>query len=669
MPGIGIVLGLSIIFILIELLVFLGRRLLGMRVSFFRTLITGFLGLATGFAITISTWGATQWGREAWKSGDVNGLFPLSIFFFALLSTMAYLVLTEFLAQPDSLIRIQSRLVKRPHPLRALSLKISRISRYIQISMITARHGLSSYLSGAPQATQDTMSSSRLARSLRNTLQDCGGIFVKMGQVLSTRQDLLPPDLINELSGLQDTVPPAPYEKIRALLKEELGEHPEKIFATFDPEPIAAASIAQVYHTQLHSGEQVIVKVQRPGIRMLVERDIDIMLRLSETIERRTLWGKQLQVIKLAEGFANALREELDFQVEGRNMLSLSTALKNHPEITVPTLQRHLSTSRVVVMEHLDGVNLRYADQLIDELELDRDALARSLLDCFLHQILRSGVFHGDPHPGNIMLLRTGKVALIDLGSVGRLDPLQQAALRSMLFALQNNDGRLLSQAILDIAEVSDDLDEERFERSLAQFLVQHLAENMLLDAQVMTHLFLLLQKFEIAFPPVVAGVFRSMATLEGTLRGMSPDFSLVDEARALAPRYLTEEMKPSSLSHTLLSEALTLLPIVRRFPRRLDRIAAPLERGKLTTNSRLFSNQEDNAFVRSLISNMILAFLGATLGVIGTLLITLPSVGATIVQGLTVLQGIGYMSLVMSAIFIMRVLVTVVHDQTRYRS
>jgi ubiquinone biosynthesis protein len=184
-----------------------------------------------------------------------------------------------------------------------------------------------------------------------------------------------------------------------------------------------------------------------------------------------------------------------------------------------------------------------------------------------------------------------------------------------------------------------------------------------------MTHLFLLLQKFEIAFPPVVAGVFRSMATLEGTLRGMSPDFSLVDEARALAPRYLTEEMKPSSLSHTLLSEALTLLPIVRRFPRRLDRIAAALERGKLTTNSRLFSNQEDNAFVRSLISNMILAFLGATLGVIGTLLITLPSVGATIVQGLTVLQGIGYMSLVMSAIFIMRVLVTVVHDQTRYRS
>ncbi|GHO65485.1 ubiquinone biosynthesis protein UbiB [Ktedonobacter sp. SOSP1-52] len=646
-----------LIFPIISVLAFLGSRLLGGRVSFPCALLTALLGLlaALGLIITLKL---------------LNAWFPVTAFALALLLTMVGMVFTELLAPPGSLGRIQDRLVHNSLPIRALYFKCSRIYRYLQICFIGARHGLSFSLGNATNRTpsKQALNSSLLAKGLKSTLQDAGGVFVKLGQVLSTRQDLLPPAMITELSTLQDHVPPVPYERIVAVFQKELGGTPSELFAQFDPEPLASASIAQVYRAQLHSGEQVVIKVQRPGMRRNVERDIDILLRLSQTLELHTAWGRQLQTTRLAKGFAEALLEELDFQVEGRNLLALSDALKNHAAIVIPKLYQHLSTSRILVMEWLDGVSVRHAETAIHSPSEERTSLARSLLNCFLYQILGNGVFHADPHPGNILLLREGKLALIDLGSVGRLDPLQQSALRSMLFAIQRNDAHLLSQAILDIAEVGEDMQEERFERALAQYLVQRLGSHMPFDARAIADLFLLIQKFEVSFPPVVAGVFRALVTLENALHLLCPGFSLVDEARTLAVAYVKEELQPTALSNVLINEALTLLPILRRLPRRLDRITASLERGNFVMNTRLFAHPADAAFIRVLISNIILAFLGATLGIMGVLLITMNG-GSTVLQKMTVLQGLGYISLGISAIFIMRVVMTVAHDQTRYRS
>jgi ubiquinone biosynthesis protein len=579
---------------------------------------------------------------------------------------MAFMVLGELLAQPGSLLRLQSRLMKPRHPLHALRLRLALIRRYSQIVKIIARNGLSAYFSNAAPA--QPARSFKLAVSLRKTLQEAGGMFVKVGQLLSTRPDLLPAEVLQELSQLQDRVQPVSSTEIFQILAEELGPDLQGLFTSLDPDPLASASIAQVYRAQLVSGEEVVVKVQRPGIQTLVERDMAILLRLAAILENRTAWGKHMQVTSLAHGFAESIQEELDFRVEIRNLQTVADAMQKTSEVVVPSVHTRLSTERVLVMEWLDGVNIRQADQLIDDLKLDRTALARTLLECFLRQILYNGVFHADPHPGNILILRTGKLGLVDLGSVGRLDSLQQSALRSLLLAFQLKNSHLLTQALLDLAEVPDNVDEDRLERALAQFLVQRLGAHMPLDARVFSALFALIQQYQLAFPPVIAGVFRSLVTLEGTLTLLAPTFSLPEEAARLAPQFLQEEIRFNSLTKLLMSEALSLLPILHRLPRRLDRISAALEKGTLTTRTRLFSHTEETTFARSLASNLIQAFLSAALGIVGVLFVGMPGGGSQLIPGISLFEVLGWICLFVGAVLMMRVIAITARDQIPQR-
>lgn len=556
--------------------------------------------------------------------------------------------------------------MKPRHPLHALRLRLALIRRYSQIVKIIARHGLSAYFSNT--APVQPARFSKLAVSLRKTLQEAGGMFVKVGQLLSTRPDLLPAEVLQELSQLQDRVQPVSSTEIFQILAEELGPDFQNLFASLDPDPLASASIAQVYRAQLVSGEEVVVKVQRPGIQTLVERDMAILLRLAAILENRTAWGKHMQVTSLAHGFAESIQEELDFRVEIRNLQTVADAMQKTSEVAVPSVHTRLSTERVLVMEWLDGVNIRQADQLIDDLKLDRTTLARTLLECFLRQMLYNGVFHADPHPGNILILRTGKLGLVDLGSVGRLDPLQQSALRSLLLAFQLKNSHLLTQALLDLAEVPDNVDEDRLERALAQFLVQRLGAHMPLDARVFSALFALIQQYQLAFPPVIAGVFRSLVTLEGTLMLLAPTFSLPEEAARLAPQFLQEEIRFNSLTKLLMSEALSLLPILHRLPRRLDRISAALEKGTLTTRTRLFSHAEETTFARSLASNLIQAFLSAALGIVGVLFVGMPGGGSQLIPGVSLFEVLGWICLFVGAVLMMRVIAITARDQIPQR-
>ncbi|WP_165423038.1 ABC1 kinase family protein [Ktedonosporobacter rubrisoli] len=641
----------------IIILIFLGGRLLGLRITFLRGLLTAVFGLSCGTALAMIGFRA--------GNGLSATITSLGFLIFPLLTTMAFMVLGELLIRPGSLIHLQGQLMKPPHPLRAIKLRFARMRRYMQIASIIARNGLSSYFSSSTPT--QPVRTSKLAVSFRKTLQEAGGVFVKMGQVLSTRPDLLPAEMIKELSQLQDRVEPASHGQIMQLLEEELGPMLQSSIAHIDSDPMAAASIAQVYHAKLSSGEQVVLKVQRPGIQTLVERDIDILFQVAQTLEVRTSWGRQMHVSELAHGFAENLEEELDFRVEARNLKAMADALKDMPEIVVPRVYTELSTERTLAMEWLDGLNIRKADQLIEELGVERKALARTLLECFLRQVLQHGIFHADPHPGNILILRTGKLGLIDLGSVGRLDPLQQSALRSMLFAIQLKESRILTQALLDITEAPINLDEERLERALAQFLVQRLGAHMPLDARVFTALFELLQQYQLAFPPVVAGVFRSLVTLEGTLTLLDPSFSLVEEAMKLAPQFLQEEIKPASLTRQLMSEIFFLLPTLHRLPRRLDRITAALEKGTLTTRTRLFGHEEELVFVRSLVSNLVQAFLSATLGIVGIFLFKMQG-GVSNLFGVSLFQVLGGICMFVGAILLMRVIAITARDQVSQR-
>ena len=636
----------------------LSSRLLGVRLSWRQRLFASFLGTVLGGTLT-----ALLWYRNPGLSVPPVGV-TATVF-----ATMVIAVLLELLARPGRLVNVESRLLRLPHPVRAMRQRASRTRRYAQITWIAARHGLGGYLGGDKQiggsATDMNPSPSRLAVSLRDALQEAGGIFVKMGQMLSTRPDLLPPTMIARLSDLQDSVTPARRDEIEELLAEELGDSPHTVFAKFEDEPLAAASMAQVHRAWLHSGQPVAVKVQRPHIRTSVERDLDILLKLSHTIEQHTDWGRTFHAVELATGFAGSMQEELDFQVEARNTASMVTTIKPDSHICIPRIHNNLSSSRILVMDWLDGANVRNADKLLAECGLERKALAQRLLQYMLHQIIVDGSFHADPHPGNVMVLRDGRIALIDWGSVGRLDPLQQAALRNLLIAVQRRDATGLRAALFDIAERAEDgdePDEERMERALAHFMARRLGTGMPVNTALFTDLFQLLLDFGMGFPPEIGTVFRAVTTLEGTLRTLSPGFDLIEEARSYAATLIQETIKLSSLRKMLQDEVMTLAPILHRLPRRVDRISASMERGSFTMNMRMFADERDQRFIASQVGRLVFAFLGALIGLMSVFLLNIKG-GPLLAPSFSLDEFLGYMGLFSSVTLMMRVVVAVLRS------
>ncbi|HZA85188.1 MAG TPA: AarF/UbiB family protein, partial [Actinomycetes bacterium] len=529
---------------------------------------------------------------------------------------------------------------------------------YSQISRIAFRHGLTPFLSGRRRAELDTPDGRReLARSVRQALDEGGVTFVKLGQVLSTRPDLLPLEFVEELGQLQDQVAPAGWDQVEQVLAAELGAPVEEVFAGFDREPLAAASVAQVHAARLRSGEEVAVKVQRPGIRTVVERDLDIIVRLARTLEARTRWARALGTRSLALGFADAVREELDFRIEAGNMAGVAATAGDRVRIPVPYLP--LSGERVLVMERLDGTPLSAAGPLIADRGLDRDGLARDLLECLLRQVMVSGVFHADPHPGNVLELADGRLGLLDFGSVGRLDASVRAALQRLLLAMDRGDPLAASDAMLEVMLRPDEVDTERLERALGQFMARYLSPGARPGVRMFSDLFRIVSEHGLSVPPEVAAVFRALATLEGTLAQLAPGLDLVAEARAFAGRQGIEQLDAGAARQLVAEELTTLLPMLRRLPRRVERIAGAAEHGRLSLQVRLFADERDRRHVTGLLHQVLLTILAATAGIMAVLLLGTAG-GPRVTATVSLYQLLGYNLLVVCAILALRVLVLI---------
>lgn len=540
---------------------------------------------------------------------------------------------------------------------RALRGRLARARRYSTITRIAVRHGLGGYLAGKRAKTDRG-----LARSLRMALEEGGVTFVKLGQVLSTRPDVLPPEFIEELSRLQDQVAPVPIEQIREVIVAELGQPPEEVFAEFDPVPLASASIAQVHRARLRCGTDAVVKIQRPDVRPTVERDLDIVRRIAGTLEVRTSWARGLGVVALADGFTDALLEELDFRVEARNLGTVAAATTDDT-VGLPRMHAALCTERVLVMDRLDGLPVGAADRMIDERRLDRSDLARGLLHFLLRQVMDHGVFHADPHPGNVLVLTDGRLGMLDFGSVGRLDMTLRSGLRSLLVAIDRGDPAGLRDGLLEVVERPEEIDEQRLERALGVFMAKHLGAGSAPDLEMFTDLFRLVSAFGLAIPPAIAAVFRALATMEGTLARLSPGFNIVLESRAFATGLLAGNLEPTSVRKTATHELMAMLPVLRRLPRRLDRITGALEEGRLSVNVRLLADERDRRLLTGMLHQVLLAFIGATAGIMSVLLLA-SSGGPRFVGEVTLFQAFGYNLLLISALIGLRLLFTIFRTQ-----
>ncbi|WP_082379632.1 AarF/ABC1/UbiB kinase family protein [Cellulosimicrobium cellulans] len=654
--------------VMLVLLAATARRVMGAAVGWIRSAVVALAMLTVTSLVLTNGLLDVGWSRPDGTLTVAPGVALVAIvlaFAWAFVLGLCVLLVLELLVPTGSV----------PGPWRALrGLRQGRreTRRYAQILAIGVRHGLGGALTrGARQPDGSRLSRTdqrRQAAALRDALSDAGVTFVKFGQVLSTRRDLLPATFADALATLQSEVPPAPWSQVEAAVTGTLGRPIDEAFAEFSPEPLASASVGQVHAARLLDGREVVVKVQRPGARAQVETDLAILGRLARRIERDTAWGRSLGVVDLADGFAASLREELDYTVELENTLALRAALARGatsddrdapdagPRVRVPEVYPELSSTTLLVMERLDGVPVgRAADVLAGLDDAVRADLASRLLTATLEQVLVAGTFHADLHPGNVLVTDDGRLGLLDMGSVGRLGEPERLALAAVLLAVDADDAVAATDALLELLDAPADLDVRRLERAVGQVIVRFRGAGA--SGAMFTALFRLVTDAGLAVPSQVAAAFRTFTSLEGTLRLIDPGFDLVAGARATAQPLVRRVVTPEGLRERATSLFLGLAPELERLPRRLAKITSDVEAGRLTVNVRSFAHPDDRAFVTGLVQQVVSTVIAAASVVAAVVLVSADS-GPELVEGLRLFAVLGAALGFVGTVLAVRVLV-----------
>ncbi|MGO3022556.1 MAG: ABC1 kinase family protein [Brevibacterium sp.] len=536
-----------------------------------------------------------------------------------------------------------------------------RARRYAQVVSIAVRHGLGSQLRGfggdSPGREVKT------ARALKESLAEAGVTFVKLGQMLSTRRDILPPVFVRELETLQTQVTPEPWSVIEPTIAERLGRPIGEIFARIDSTPLAAASVAQVHEATLLDGTEVIVKVQRPKAINQVAQDLDIILRLAGWLNKTTTWGRDLGVQSLAAGFANTLEEELDYRIELDNMASIEASLTRSGkfDVTVPHGYPGLSGERLLVMDRLPGQPVSRAGMLLTGLsDAERSRLATTLLGATLEQIIGDGIFHADLHAGNIFITPEGKLGLLDFGAVGRLDPATQTSLGLMLYSIDQNDSAVATDALIELLGRPDGLDDREVERAVGELLLRYGGGTRATQGQkLFDDLFNLVLAHRFSVPAPISAAFRAMASVEGALLTIDPNFDVVAVSRKEGNRLVRSKLKGTKITDELQRRALQLMPMIDRMPRRINKITEDLEQGRFSMNMRVLENPSDRSFLTSLFQQLIVAVLAGA-AVVGAIMLITSDEGPLLTKDIHLYSFFGFVLLFGGFVLSMRSLMLV---------
>ena len=424
---------------------------------------------------------------------------------------------------------------------------------------------------------------------LRNILIELGPVYVKLGQLLSTRPDLLPGRYVETLTDLQANVPPVPWAEVETLIEQQLGQPIEAIFGEIDRNAIAAGSIGQVYRAVLNNGQKVALKVQRPGIDALVARDISLIKSLAELVSL-TEFGKNFDMVGLAEEFSSAITAELDFTTEAEYTDQLRRNLNDSKwfdsdRLVIPQVYDNLTSTKILTIEWLDGVPILEAK--LPQVRADQDeATQRSqlttlLFRAFFKQVYIDGFFHADPHPGNIFYLQDGRLALLDCGMVGRLDPRTQQILTEMLLAIVDLDARRCSQLTLELAEGSQQVNLSRLTNDYDIMLRKYYNRSIsqINFSEVIYEVLQVSRNNKIRLPSNMGLYAKTLANLEGVSRGFYPQVNLLDEIRPLMAEVFRRQLLGERPAETLLRIGLDFKSLSLRSPRLvellLDRITS----------------------------------------------------------------------------------------------
>jgi ubiquinone biosynthesis protein len=501
-----------------------------------------------------------------------------------------------------------------------------KLNRSRHIVMVFANHGFGSlidrlgifkYLKMKNQSGDNTQSEiSRLSvgERLRMSLEELGPTFIKLGQIMSTRPDLLPIHIIHELEKLQDAVTPFSVNEVKETIESELGDQIEDIFKEFEDEPIATASIGQVHRAKLLSGKAVVVKVQRPNIEKNIALDLEILKDLASFVDNHTKLGKLYSFSKMADEFETTLKNELDFRTEGENAETFKENFINDNDVVVPNISWIHTTSHVLTMEEIKGISLRNFDAL-DQAGLDKTKIARNLASSILYQILRDGFFHGDPHPGNIMVLEENVIAFLDLGMVGKLTPQRKNQFLKMLMGITLKDSKLIIQAIVELDAMSERINMRKLEKDIDRLRDQVLSVPLseIKIGEVFNEVFDLAFSYNIMIPSEFTMLAKSLITMEGLVERLDPELNVLEIAEPIAGKLIFTLFSPEKIGKEILGGIMDYGNLVRKFPSSMLNFLEKLEHDDFTMQFKLneadrFAKKIDSAFSRLSFSLVFLA-------------------------------------------------------------
>jgi ubiquinone biosynthesis protein len=422
-------------------------------------------------------------------------------------------------------------------------------------------------------------------RRIRETLEKLGPTFVKFGQILSLRPDLIPKEYVKELGNLQDKVPPFPYNEVEKILKDELKKPIKKLFKNFSKKPTASASISQVHKATLNNGRSVAVKVQRPNVKEIMDTDIEIMFYIAKLIEKHFAATRKYSPLRIVQEFKEWTDRELDFRLEARNAKKFHENFSGSDTIKIPKVYDSYSTSRILTTEYIDGIELHNISKLVGKKGYNIKTIIKNGFDCILTQVFIHGFFHADPHPSNLLILKGNKIALVDFGIVGYFDDSLKQKSIELLYGIVENDMESIVDTFLDMGLVDeDDSDLESFKREI-QKVIDPLQRAELKDVKIS---YVLEEVLDIAFKyhvkmPIDFVLFgKALIEVEGLALEYEPRFKFVENAKPFLENLLKNEFQPVKMAKDTTKLMGKYARILKELPDQLHYALRRLKKGRI---------------------------------------------------------------------------------------
>jgi ubiquinone biosynthesis protein len=421
---------------------------------------------------------------------------------------------------------------------------------------------------------------------IRLALTELGTTFIKLGQVLSTRSDVIGPELAQELSKLQSSTPADPPVSVRATIESELGQPPDRLYAEFDDQAAGSASIAQVHLAKLPSGETVVVKIQHVGIEEKVHQDLEILAFLAGIAEKQSAELRLYRPRAMTAEFRRNLLRELDFLREKKNLDEFARNFQEDPTVHFPKPFPELTTRRVLTMERLEGIPIAETETLANR-GINTEEVAWNGATAFLEMVFRDGFYHADPHPGNIWVLDGSVVGLLDCGMAGRVDDAMKENLEGLVQAAVERDTEEMTALVIELGSLPPDLDREQLRADIADFVADYGGQSIqdLNLSEALDAIVTIIRRHRIMLPPSISLLVRMLALLEGSARLLSRDFSLVDLLQPYVQKRMQQRLSPARLLHRLRRSYRDWTRLLDSLPRELSDILSRVQKGTFDVN------------------------------------------------------------------------------------